>query len=824
MTPPENTATAKPPSASPESGKGAEARDGLSLRHYLDRIFTWVIRVGGSFTVMCVLAIFVYMGLQVLPLFRGPHFEPGRSVILDPIPTPSESAESGEFNSGDVNPQETKGKPLAFSMDENRSVIAQLFSDGKLLVRPITEKEKADDSHLLPVKGQAASFQIALDSAEYLVRGFADTRRSLFAYLTDKGRVGLVRIRYRKDFAETATLIHPEFQASESFTLASTAQSDTGLSAPSGATEPIALAAAESETAGPLLFVAWTDAGETQASLLFFDEDMEAVTEQVALPDLAGIQNVALTQSGARLLASDAQNWLYLYKVDEDGVALEDKWKHQGEILSLTSLFGDQTFVVAARHQGNLQLSATMPITQPQGGRRYEAVHRWTPTPSETELQPGDFQILPYPLSRNFIFLTGEKTGTRASIYESTTGKSRLQTFLKDLHGPVVLDPHGKNIVGLVGDKDAAPREARLVEVSDPHPDFTLAALFSPVQYEGYGSPELSWQSSAGNDEFQHKVSLIPLIFGTLKGTLFALLFSVPLSVGAAIYISHFAPKRLKSVVKPAIELTGSVPSVVIGFLAGIVLAPWLKDHLLWFFLFFGLAPLVLFGFGVILSRGDENRAGGFWPRLARWLNDPVPSTWIFFGSFTLLFLLCFPLEGALNAAFFQGSFSNYLAETLGIRFDTRNGVLIGIALGFAVIPVIFTLAEDALSNVPPSLISASRALGASKWQTIVRVVLLAASPGIFVAIIIGLGRAVGETMIVLMASGNTPILDPSLFTGLRSMSATIAIEIPEAPHGETLYRILFLVGFLLFCFTFFLNLIADVYSHHLKKKFGSST
>ncbi len=811
MTAPENTTSAPSPQASPEKGKGPEISHKLSPRHYLDRVFTGVIKVGGSFTVLCVLAIFVYMGMQVIPLFKGPKLAQPRTALLGPTAETEVPLESVPSDAS-----------LAFAMGPQQSLIAQLFSDGKLEVRPVTNKRGPGSAHLLPVEGQASSFQIELEENERLVRGYADSRQSLFAYLTDNGRVGLVKVSYRNDFAESATLIFPEFHASETIDLLAGGRDSLAIGA--SLVEPITLQARESEAAGPLLFVAYKHAEETVSTLLFFDYDMEGVRDQTVLEEVSGIKLAALTQSGVRLLVSDNQDWLYLYQINEDGIELEDKWKFQGEILSLTPIFGDQTFVVAAKHQGNLQLSALSPIAQPHGGRRYEAVHRWTPSQSDTEMQPGGFHILPYPLSRNFILLTTEENGRTASIYETTTGKKRLEKFLEGLKGPVILDPQGKRIMGLPRATQASAEEVLLVDIHDPHPDFTLAAIFSPVQYEGYASRELSWQSSAGNDEFQHKVSLIPLIFGTLKGTLFALLFSVPLSVGAAIYISHFAPKRLKSVVKPAIELTGSVPSVVIGFLAGIVLAPWLKDHLLWFFLFFGLAPLLLFGLGAILSLGDENRSQGFWPKLARWLNDPVLSTWVFFGSFTALFLLCFPLESALDAAYFKGSFSNFLAETLGFRFDTRNGVLIGIALGFAVIPVIFTLAEDALSNVPPSLISASRALGASKWQTIVRVVLIAASPGIFVAIIIGLGRAVGETMIVLMASGNTPILDPSLFTGMRSMSATIAIEIPEAPHGETLYRILFLVGFLLFCFTFVLNLIADVYSNHLKKRFGSST
>jgi phosphate transport system permease protein len=140
--------------------------------------------------------------------------------------------------------------------------------------------------------------------------------------------------------------------------------------------------------------------------------------------------------------------------------------------------------------------------------------------------------------------------------------------------------------------------------------------------------------------------------------------------------------------------------------------------------------------------------------------------------------------------------------------------------MGFAVIPIIVTISEDAISNVPTRLISGSLALGATLWQTALRVVLPTASAGIFSAIMVGFGRAVGETMIVLMATGNTPVLDWSIFTGMRTLSANIAVEIPEAPFGSTLYRVLFLAALLLFAVTFVVNTVAEVVRLRLRKKY----
>jgi len=174
-----------------------------------------------------------------------------------------------------------------------------------------------------------------------------------------------------------------------------------------------------------------------------------------------------------------------------------------------------------------------------------------------------------------------------------------------------------------------------------------------------------------------------------------------------------------------------------------------------------------------------------------------------------------------VEAWLFGGDFRLWLFTEMGTRYDPRNNIIIAFALGFAVIPIIFTIAEDALSNVPGSLKAASLAMGASRWQTVWRVILPSASPGIFAGIMIGFGRAIGETMIVLMATGNTAIMDMSIFNGMRPLSANIAVEIPEAPVASTLYRVLFLSAVILFLFTFILNTIAEVVRQRLRKKYG---
>lgn len=222
------------------------------------------------------------------------------------------------------------------------------------------------------------------------------------------------------------------------------------------------------------------------------------------------------------------------------------------------------------------------------------------------------------------------------------------------------------------------------------------------------------------------RYGLLPLIVGTFKLTLIAILIAAPLAILAALYSSTFAPKWARETIKPAIELLAGIPSVVIGFFALMVMASIFQD---------------------------------------------------FFGYSTRL-----------------------------------NSFVGGVALALAAIPIIYTITEDALNAIPRSYTEASLALGATKWQTAINVVLPAATPGIFAAILLGTGRVFGETMIALMATGNAAMVSANPFDSVRTLSATIGAEMAEVVFGDTHYSVLFLIGALLFLFTFFINAIAEFY------------
>ena len=344
-----------------------------------------------------------------------------------------------------------------------------------------------------------------------------------------------------------------------------------------------------------------------------------------------------------------------------------------------------------------------------------------------------------------------------------------------------------------------------------PHPEISFAALFGKQLYEGYDSPEYVWQSSGATDDFESKLSLVPLIFGTLKGTFYAMLFAVPIGLAAALYTSVFATPKVKRFVKPIVEIMAALPSVVLGFLAGLWLAPLIQKATVSTLLLVPSVPLFVLA-GVFLFQ--------LLPFETRQHVRP---------GHELFLVLPLALLGALFAWFagpflehvlFGGDFKAWLLTSSGLKYDARNSLVIAFAMGFAVIPIIFTISEDALSSVPEHLKAASLALGASPWQTAIRVILPTASAGIFSALMVGFGRAVGETMIVLMATGNTPILDWNIFNGMRTLAANIAVEIPEAPQGGTLYRVLFLAALLLFVVTFLVNTLAEALRQRLRKKY----
>ncbi|HBE71560.1 MAG TPA: hypothetical protein DDW52_25740 [Planctomycetaceae bacterium] len=435
----------------------------------------------------------------------------------------------------------------------------------------------------------------------------------------------------------------------------------------------------------------------------------------------------------------------------------------------------------------------------------------------------------------------------------------------------------------------STPGQTALTSFDIGHPEASLKGYFGKVWYEAHDEPKYIWQSSAATEESEIKLSLMPLVFGTMKATLYAMLISVPLAIFAAIYTSEFLSPKARNRVKPVVEMMASLPSVVLGYVAALVVAPHLEAHLMTVLLSLLVVPcmLVLSGHlwgllpGQLLIRLQSWRLALMFVTLpvsalvAYGLSGPVES-WLFssdlvgwlgsedgssFGGWMLLlvpacaliasFLLSGPLSVWIRTyasrskprAFAVFSIVRYFAvaaavlliasaiaaalsgagmDLRGSLFDTyqdKNALLVGFALGFCVIPIIYTIADDALQAVPRQLRSASLGCGATPWQTTMRVVVPSAMSGLFSAVMIGLGRAVGETMVVLCAAGNTPLMEWNIFNGFKTLSAALATELPEAAKGSTHFRTLFLAALVLFVLTLIANTLAELVRIRFRKR-----
>jgi phosphate transport system permease protein len=354
-------------------------------------------------------------------------------------------------------------------------------------------------------------------------------------------------------------------------------------------------------------------------------------------------------------------------------------------------------------------------------------------------------------------------------------------------------------------------KKLQIARVDLGYPEISFSALWQRIWYENYPAPDYVWQSTSDSDRYEPKFSLVPIAFGTIKAALYSMCFSIPVAVLAAIYTAYFMSPRMRGKVKPTIELMEALPTVIIGFLAGLWLAPIVERHLVSVGIMFVLLPVVTILFG-----------GGWYLFPARW-RSLVGKGWhaaLLMPVLALVVVVSFSsISFHLESWLFGGDIRVFLAR-YGINFDQRNALIVGFAMGFAVIPTIFSIAEDAIFSVPKHLSDGSMALGATQWQTLVHVVLLTASPGIFSAIMMGLGRAVGETMIVLMATGNTPIMNWNIFEGMRTIAATIAVELSESEVGSSQYRLLFLAALILFIFTFLVNALAEWIRLRLREKY----
>ena len=369
---------------------------------------------------------------------------------------------------------------------------------------------------------------------------------------------------------------------------------------------------------------------------------------------------------------------------------------------------------------------------------------------------------------------------------------------------PTALEWRSPTRLVVIGD-----RERRTFEFETTDIGGAWDRLISPVHYEGYEAPNYLWLPLPASEKAEPKYSIAPLLFGTFKAAFLALIFAVPLSIGAAVYVGFFMSEVQRGRIRPAIDMLTAFPSVVLGAIGLFWIAPHfervvsaLLGVVVLFPILTTLAVFLLRSAGLGLVRLDT---------LDDWPLKLLPVVLI------ILIVSCW--VGIRGAGLLPGGSLGEFLVTRGITLNYFNSLLVGLILGLAITPTIFSVAEEAIHSVPRNLSSGALALGSTPWQSYRDIVLPLAMPGMIAAVMIGFGRAAGETMILLILSGNTGVIDVSVFEGLRSVSATLALELPEAPRNSSHYFVLFVMGLLLFASTFAINTAAELIKDRVKAR-----
>jgi len=793
-------------------------------KRIIDKAANWVVTAGGAAIIAWLAAIFVFIAIEVYPLFGKPKTGKVVSFKVDEIlpsphpPSPRPSPK-GRGSEGQGEREllklplppgeriEVRGEfhPIAIGMDEYHESSYIIGEDGRVFFF----SPKNLQSFPLPPEVRLTK----LDASSKITSVYRSIDNRRLAFGTSDGNVLSVNIKYKVNYdSNNKRTIEPEIEESDSIRIA----------AGKYPIKLLAFAEKESDIAsavytedGRFLFY-WRKTTETLLDGIKTEEFLADLSPSPQPSPFKGegvaggdkITSLAIDGFLENLYAGTESGNIYHFDIRERASPkLINTVKASGSpITALSFLIGDVSLVVGDG-QGGINIWFKVRDDSAETGWRLKKIHTITPPLLNGGKIGGEAIISISPSIRGKGFLTGGADGTVSSHF-ATSGQTRFN--IQHSGKPISMVSYAPKNDGLLSID--TENVLRYQTVNDPHPEISLKSLFGKVWYEGYEKEEYVWQSTGGTDDFESKFSLLPLIYGTFKGTIYALLFAIPIAVLGAIYTSLFMKPWLKGIIKPVIEIMAALPSVVLGFLAGLWLAPLVEKRIPAIILM-----LIALPFMSILS-------SVLWRSLPASLKNKFNSgneSLLLIPVFILGIVICLWLNFYIENLFFTGDFRNWYYNTLGLRYDQRNALVVGFAMGFAVIPIIFTISEDALSNVPKHLISGSLALGATLWQTAVRVVLASASPGIFSAIMIGFGRAVGETMIVLMATGNTPIMEWNIFNGFRTLSANIAVEIPEAPAGGTLYRVLFLAALLLFIVTFMVNTAAEVVRQRLKKKYA---
>ncbi|MDH1339362.1 ABC transporter permease subunit [Ectopseudomonas oleovorans] len=730
------------------------------MRALKDRLARWYVSIGGLAVLGAITLIFFYLAHVVLPMFQGAE------LTVRQAQQPAWLAEAQA--------------PLLLAMEEQNQVAMRLDASGAVQFFALKNGEALQRTQLpLPAGVSVASVGQDQPGSRRVVLGLSN------------GKALVIQHNYKITYPNNVRAIAPQIDYPYG-------EAPIEIDPQGRPLEHVAV-----NLNGGTLMLAGSTSNELHLISLgreenLFTGEVNVSEERINLPQIG--------EPVSQLLIDPRQMWLYVFNGDSSADVFDLRKRSlngryellkdaSNRVTSATSLLGGISIMIGDAKGG---IQQWFMVRDQDGKSTFQSIRSF---------QLGDSaitQILPEERRKGFMALDADG---RLGIFHSTAHRTLLKEQVADGSAVAALSPRASRVL-----VESDGKLQRFV-VDNPHPEISWSALWGKVWYESYPEPDYVWQSTSANTDFEPKLSLSPLAFGTLKAAFYAMLLAAPLAIAAAIYTAYFMAPRMRTKVKPVIELMEALPTVILGFFAGLFLAPFLENHLPGIFSLLLLTPVGILLFGYV------------WTRLPEAIRHRVPEGWeaallipvvIAVGWFSI------GISGHLENWLFDGNMRLWLTNELGIPFDQRNALVVGLAMGFAVIPNIYSIAEDAVFSVPKSLTFGSLALGATPWQTLTRVVILTASPGIFSALMIGMGRAVGETMIVLMATGNTPIMDINIFEGMRTLAANVAVEMPESEVGGTHYRVLFLAALVLLLFTFVMNTLAELIRQRLRTRYSS--
>ncbi|OUS06584.1 phosphate ABC transporter permease [Gammaproteobacteria bacterium 42_54_T18] len=734
------------------------------IRKAKDRMATASITIGGLSVVFSICLIFFYLLYEVMPLLMPASIR-------------------NEANLETTIPTET----LYSVMEEQSQIGVSVNTDGSV------EFYSSDTGNRLK-KSRVISENITVVTSEA-------PSKQLFGLGTESGSVLLIKHEYRSTYdKDMQRTIHPSI---------SYPYGEDAIELIEGGSIS-ALAFRDGDSALSIAVLS----SNNEVYLKRFEKKESFLSEGIELEEQDTIRLPTPSDKVDNILLSSDQRWLFLVEADKQvevfdlNNSVDSMWI--GVVPVVNNTVNDDIRITAS---GFLLGGISLLLGDNQGH-----ISQWFMARDvnghHSLKKIREFSLSDSPVTtvvsehRRKGFVAGDAGGNIGLFNTTANNVALIQRVSESAIEHIVMSPRGDNII-----VQSVGEPGILWNVSNEHPEVSFTSLWNEVWYENYDEPAYIWQSSSASNDFEPKFSVMPLTFGTMKAAFYAMLVAMPLAIGGAIYTAYFMAPALRTKVKPTIELMEAMPTVILGFLAGLWLAPLIEANLPGVVSLLVLTPILIL------------LAAYLWSRLPREYRSRVPAGWepvILMPVVIGAGALCMGSSSFLEDVFFSGDIRRWLTNDLGVDFDQRNSMVVGLAMGFAVIPTIYSITEDAIFAVPKNLTFGSLALGASPWQTLVRVILPTASPGIFSAVMIGLGRAVGETMIVLMATGNTPIMDMNIFEGLRTLSANISVEMPEAEVASSHYRILFLSGLVLFVFTFIVNTTGETVRQRLREKYGS--